>query len=275
MQKKILGVEIDFLSREKSLEIILGWMEKPKKDLKVVATINGEFLVLAEKDKEFFEALRKADLATADGVSVLAAKYFLEKTEGKKLCSRFWWGFQAGCAVLQGKVVETVSGVWLFENLMKKAGEKGYKVFLLGGEPGVAEKTAKKVLGQYSKIKMEFDAGEKKLGSDLEEEKRVIKKINDFEPDLLCVVYDRVGQYKWLEKIRSVLEAKVAIGLGGTFNEYLGLFPKAPCWMERVGLKWLWRLVQEPKRIDRIWRAVVVFPWKVYTESSSSTGNEA
>jgi len=65
---------------------------------------------------------------------------------------------------------------------------------------------------------------------------------------------------------KGKLKAKVALGVGGTFDEFLGKVREAPEVFSRLGLKWLWRLVVQPKRMGRIWQAVVVFPWLVFRE---------
>jgi len=78
------------------------------------------------------------------------------------------------------------------------------------------------------------------------------------------VAYGPKVQEKWIYENKRKLKAKVAIGLGGTFDEVLGEFPKAPAWMEKRGLKALWRLWVQPKRLPRVWRGLVVFPWKVF-----------
>ena len=117
---------------------------------------------------------------------------------------------------------------------------------------------------RFPGIKVAYDEGEERVGSDEKKNKQVIAKINEFEPDILFVSYNPIKQEKWMYKHRSQLKAKIGIGVGGTFNEYLGEFKKAPTLMERMGLKWLWRLMVEPRRFGRIMRAVIVFPWLVF-----------
>ena len=95
----------------------------------------------------------------------------------------------------------------------------------------------------------------------------VIAKINNFKPDLLFVAYGPGKQEKWIAANKAKLEVGVAMGIGGTFDELTGKVRPVPTWMGRMGLKWLGRLIQEPRRIKRIWTAVVVFPWMVYRES--------
>ena len=258
-----MGVPADILSRDKSLALLGDWIGEETK-MKLVVTAYSEFFVRAQSDHDFRKVMRSADLVTPDGVSVLAAAKYLEKAKGKSIVGELAQGLKVGAEILNGKVGETVTGVWLFENLTKMAADKGWKVFLLGGWENVSGRTAQRLLKRFPNLKLAYDEGEERVGTDEVINKRVIEKINKFAPDILFVAYNPIKQEKWLAKHRDVLKAKIGIGVGGTFNEYMGEFRKAPQWMEKMGLKWLWRVWIEPKRIGRIMRAVVVFPWLVF-----------
>jgi len=271
MQETILGVKVDIQSRAETLKVIEGYLNEPMgKRSRMVATAYSEFFVTARRDERFREALKKADLVTPDGVSVLAACKFNRETKGRSSLSKIGLGIRVGGQVLRGELGKPVTGVWLFNELTGRAVEHGWRVFLLGGLPGTAQRVAEKLKREYPGIQLEFDEGERSVGSKALENERVIEKINHFKPDILAVAYGPIKQEKWILENRSRIKAKVAIGLGGTFNEYLGDVAAAPEWMERMGLKWLWRVIKEPKRIGRIYRAVVIFPWLVYTESNRS-----
>jgi N-acetylglucosaminyldiphosphoundecaprenol N-acetyl-beta-D-mannosaminyltransferase len=266
MRKTVLGSPVDVLSRKDTVGLIADWIkEKPKFHL--VVTAYSEFFVRGIEDKEFFKVLKSADLVTPDGVSVLAAVKYLEEVKDKKIIGRFLGGLKTGSEIISGKVGEPVTGVWLFEELTQMAAEKGWRVFLLGGWNDVGGRTARSLLKRFPNLKVAYDPGETRVGTDEATNKRVIEKINKFAPDILFVAYNPIKQEKWLAAHRDVLKAKVAIGVGGTFNEYLGEFRKAPKWMEESGLKWLWRVCVEPRRIKRILRAVFVFPWLVFRNS--------
>lgn len=258
-----MDLPVDVLSRVESLELLGGWIANDDK-MKLVVTAYSEFYVRAQTDLEFRKVMQSADLVTPDGVSVLAAVKYLDRVKGKSVVDRLFQGLRVGAEGLRGKVGETVTGVWLFENLTKMAADKGWKVFLLGGWGNVSGRTARRLLKRLPKLKVAYDQGEEQVGMDELANKRVIEKINQFAPDILFVAYNPIKQEKWLAKHRNVLKTKIGIGVGGTFNEFMGEFPKAPQWMERMGLKWLWRVRVEPKRLGRIIRAVVVFPWLVF-----------
>lgn len=259
---KVLGVEVDKVNRQEAIDKISDWV-KGKGRLRHVVTIYSEFVLAAEKDKEFKQAVDKASLVVPDGVGVLAA---LKYGKGEKgLLS----GLKMGWEGLRGGLGEPVTGVWLFEQLIELAANHGWKVFLLGGYGDTASRLAVKLKRENLKLKIEFDAGEQGVSSAKEskkENKRVIEKINKYKPDLLMVSYGPRSQEKWIYANKRKLKAKVAIGLGGTFDEVLGKFPKTPEWMERRGLKAVWRLLVQPKRLPRIFRAMIVFPWRVFRD---------
>ena len=254
---------VDLLTKDESVNLIADWIGTEQK-MRLVVTAYSEFYVRAQSDLEFMKVLRSADLITPDGVSVLAAAKYFDRAKGKSIIGRLWEGLRVGGEILTDKVGETVTGVWLFDELTKLAEKNGWKIFLLGGWNNVSERATRMLLKRFPNIQVSFDEGEKLAGTDEKKNKEVIEKINKFAPDILFVAYNPVKQEKWLVKHRGGLKVKVGIGVGGTFNEYLGKFKKAPVWMEKMGLKWLFRVIQEPKRIGRIFRAVIVFPWLVF-----------
>lgn len=263
MRKNVLGAPVDLLTKLESVNLISDWVSKGQK-MKMVVTAYSEFYVRAQSDPEFMKVLRSADLITPDGVSVLAAAKFSDRVGGMSVVARLWEGLKVGGEILSGKIGEPVTGVWLFETLTKMAAERSWKVFLLGGWDNVSLRTSKMLLKRFPSIKVAYDEGEDRVGTDEKKNREVIEKINKFAPDILMVAYNPIKQEKWLARHRDVLKVKVGIGVGGTFDEYTGKFKKAPVWMEKAGLKWLWRVVVDPKRLGRILKAVIVFPWLVF-----------
>lgn len=236
--------------------------------MRTVVTAYSEFFVVARRDRDFAEALNKADLVTPDGVSVFAAcEYERLAARSKTTLGKLVSGFRVGLKVPSGRLGKPVTGVWLFKELLETAAEKHWRVFLLGGWGDVAERVSKIVQERFPGVKIAYDSGEAKLGTDKAEDERVVREINNFRPDVLFVAYGPIKQEKWMEAHRDRLKAKVAIGVGGTFDEFTGDFPQAPDVLERSGMKWLWRLIIQPSRFGRIWQAVVVFPWLVFRES--------
>ena len=132
-----MGVEIDELKRSEVVAKLSEWVESGGR-AKVVVTVYSEFLVMAGEDKEFKRALNKADLKVVDGALMLGGLRYQEMNEhGGWL---FGHGLRVGWQGLRGRNGETVTGVWLFETLVEKAAEEGWRVFLLGGFGETAKK---------------------------------------------------------------------------------------------------------------------------------------
>ena len=213
-----------------------------RKNLLHVATVNPEFVMEARKNKMFRKALEKTDLKVADG-----------------------WGVVWGIRILQGVRVERVSGYDLVERILEKANEKREKVFLLGAMPGVARKAADEMRKVYSKLKIGWCEGARDVRRERREEMGLtLAKINAFEPDYLLVAYGSPWQDIWIEENRSYLRVRVARGVGGVLDEWAGVVRKCPRWLDRVGLKWLWRLILQPwrwKRVMRVFRFGMLVMW--------------
>jgi N-acetylglucosaminyldiphosphoundecaprenol N-acetyl-beta-D-mannosaminyltransferase len=258
----ILGSKLHLLSpREATDWVVSNWGFAGR--MKYVVTSYSEFFVRASEDERFRHVINAADLVTPDGVSALMASDFVRYSNNKHTFQRLVYLMVLISRALSGKY-KTVSGVYLFGEMMQLAHVHRKRVFLLGGWGDVSKRVTDRLREDFEGLEVCFDAGEVVVGSDKRKNQQVIKKINDFAPDILCVAYNPVTQEKWMYDHRDKLKAGVAIGLGGTFNEFLGDFPKSPSWMERSGLKWLWRVVVDPKRLPRIYRAVVVFPVMVW-----------
>ena len=180
----------------------------------------------------------------------------------------FWLGFEVGGRILRGKYNDKkIVGVELAkEACLGSASREGRKVFLLGGLPGIAEKLAhkhKSVIGYelgYSRIKLQKN--------DVQLNNRIVNKINAHKPDLLLVGLGRFEQEKWIARNLESLKVKAVMGVGSSFDELTGYGPwatPAPEWVDRMGLKWAWRAVKDPKHIRRAWNAFPVFAWRIYT----------
>jgi len=268
-RREILGVRIDEVKQSEALDSIGAWLRSKKFNCRQVVTAYSEFLVRANSDAEFKKILNEADLVVPDGVSALAALSYQEKIANipelpVSVFKRILVGFGVGRQVFRGKVEKTVTGVWLFEELVGLAVRYQWKVFLLGGFGDKAERLMKKLKTEKPGLEIDFDQGEQRVGENKVENERILEKINNFKPDLLFVAYGPVKQEKWIKNNKDRLKVKVAIGVGGTFDEVLGDLPKPPDFFEKHGLKWLWRLWLQPRRIKRIYKAVIIFPWKVF-----------
>jgi N-acetylglucosaminyldiphosphoundecaprenol N-acetyl-beta-D-mannosaminyltransferase len=158
------------------------------------------------------------------------------------------------------KLKERVTGVDLFWALCKLSEDRGYRIFMLGGDPGVAKIAAQRVRLIHSKARIIYT-----YEGSPRETKKIRQLINHTHPNILFVAWGAPKQDIWIaENLKKFHSPLVAIGVGGTFDFIAGVRARAPKWMQRLGLEWLYRLFQEPKRFGRIWTAVVRFPMAVF-----------
>jgi N-acetylglucosaminyldiphosphoundecaprenol N-acetyl-beta-D-mannosaminyltransferase len=212
-----------------------------------IVTPNPELVLMAQENKLLKEALNSSEFPVPDGIGIKFASMFLF-----------------------GKTLDILPGRELFNDLIKLADRNKWKVFFLGGENGEAEVAAGVLGARYKSIKILADSGprldknaEPVTDFDKKSQKDAFDKINKFIPDLLFVAFGNPKQEIWIHKNIGKLRVGGAMCVGGTFRYVAGLSKLPPKWMEKLGLEWLWRVITEPKRIGRIWNAVIVFPWKV------------
>lgn len=245
---EILGVRVNPISLKEAVSQVEKWL-KTSKQYQIV-TPNPEQVVLAQKDPSFKKVLNQADLAIADGIGLA-------------------WAIKAQNKNLNTKV-ERVSGVDLMAALCKNAGQKKRRIFLLGGWDA-AEKAAKKLSAirqpaeaiENCQLKIKSHPGAVDINNQSADERRVIiKKINQFKPDLLFVAYGAPHQEFWIAQNLSSLKVKAAMGVGGAFDYISGKVPRAPKLLRNLGLEWFFRLIIEPWRLKRH-LSLIKFIWLV------------
>jgi len=230
----ILGVRIDRLSVAEAL----ATLERLALDggAHHVVTVNPEFIMLAQQDRAFREVLNAADLSLADGVGVVWASRLLGQP-----------------------VPERVAGVDTLRALARFAAGAHLRVFLLGAGDGVAEAAARVLQAQNPGLEI---AGTYAGSPAPEEEEAIVSLIRRTRPDILFVAYGAPRQDQWIAHTQARLRVPLAMGVGGAFDFIAGVLRRAPRWMQRLGIEWLYRLVQEPQR----WRRMVALPrfaWRV------------
>jgi N-acetylglucosaminyldiphosphoundecaprenol N-acetyl-beta-D-mannosaminyltransferase len=196
-----------------------------------IATVNPEFVMAAGKDRQFMHVLQNADLCIPDGIGLLYA-------------SR-WMGTP---------LPERVAGSELVYHLAEQAAQFGWRLFLLGAAPGVADDAATKFQALYPNLEI---AGTYAGSPDIVHNDSIVSLINQSEADLLFVAYGAPNQDKWIARNQEVLSTvRLAIGVGGSLDFVTGRSQRAPEWVQGFGLEWLFRLVKEPWR----WRRMLALP---------------
>jgi N-acetylglucosaminyldiphosphoundecaprenol N-acetyl-beta-D-mannosaminyltransferase len=208
-----------------------------------IVTPNPEIILMAQKNKRMKYALNGTNLTIPDGVGLKLAIPNINIIKGREL----------------------------FLELIKLAGRKGWRIFLLGGLDNEAELAAKKLIERFKDLKILSDSGWKLnqnadpvSETDRKLQKVVIDKINTFAPQILFVAFGNPKQEIWVHDYYSKLNIGGAMAVGGAFRYVAGLSKPPPKWMSGVGLEWLWRLISEPCRVARVFNAVIVFPLKVF-----------
>ena len=135
--------------------------------------------------------------------------------------------------------------------------EKHYKVFFLGGFKDRAEKTAKYFRFRFPELECQSNVGDPEVSND-----EVINKINEFKPDILFVAYGMGKQEMWIDEYLKDLKVGIVMGVGRSFDYYSGDLKRAPESWRKLGLEWLYSLIQEPRRFRRQ-LALPKFVWKV------------
>lgn len=225
----ILGVPVHPATMAETLHIARRYMVEPR--LHQIATVNPEFVMTAQRDAAFREILQQADLCLADGVGLLLAA----KRYGRRLPER-------------------VPGSELVYHLAQLAAEEGWRLFLLGAAPGVAQEAAATLQARYEGLQI---AGVYAGSPALEENEAIVQRINASNADLLYVAYGAPRQDKWIARNKEALSGvRLAMGVGGALDFITGRAVRAPRWVQQLGLEWLHRLWQEPWR----WRRMLALP---------------
>lgn len=222
-QARILGVRVDCLDTKETLQRIEGFVRSGR--MHQVATVNPEFVMRAQNDREFARVLESADLCLPDGTGVV------------------WAARRQGCALS-----EPVAGTDLVRPLAALCARREFRLFLLGAQPGVAAELAARLVESNPELQVAAHSGE----PDASHDEDSLRRISDHRTDVLLVAYGAPTQELWIDRLRARLTVSVAMGVGGAFDYLTGRVPRAPAWMRRAGLEWLHRLAYQPWRLGRM-----------------------
>jgi len=233
----ILGVRVHALTFVQAIALIEAFIANGQPHQ--ITTVNPEFVVAAQKDALFRRIINRSALALADGIGVLNAARWLN----------------------QPALPERIAGVEVVEALAVLSAQKGYRLYFLGAQPGVAERTSAVLEGRYPGL---ATAGCFAGSPQAEDEELIVAKIQAARPDIIFVAYGAPNQDKWIARNMVRLPAAVLIGVGGAFDFISGGAKRAPGWVQRLGLEWLHRFLRQPSRWRRVWNAVPRFLWLVW-----------
>jgi N-acetylglucosaminyldiphosphoundecaprenol N-acetyl-beta-D-mannosaminyltransferase len=220
----VLGVGISAINQDFALQQIDTWIEKKDKRYVAICTVNT--IMECQKSSTMRQAINNAGMATPDGMPLV----WLAKRDSDRS-------------------VERVYGPDLMLAVCERSVKRGYKHFLYGGAEGVPELLAAELNRRFPGLQVvgEYSPPFRNLTS--EEETQIIDMINQAAPDIIWIGLSTPKQDLWMAKHRSSLNAPVIIAVGAAFDFHTRRIPQAPAWMQRSGLEWLFRLVQEPGRV--------------------------
>lgn len=184
--------------------------------------VNVAKLVHMQKDAELKRSVESCDIINIDGMGVVW---------GARFCGHY--------------IPERVAGVDLFNNLLVMSRAEGFPVFLLGATEEVVVKTAQNVQRQHEGLKI---AGYHH-GYFWDDEKAVVRKIRESGAKLLFVAITSPRKENFISKWKDELGVNFVMGVGGTFDVVAGKVNRAPVWMQKTGMEWLYRVIQEPGRM--------------------------
>jgi N-acetylglucosaminyldiphosphoundecaprenol N-acetyl-beta-D-mannosaminyltransferase len=234
----ILGVRVDRLALHDLLRLISQWVAEahtqracgePVRTRQIV-TLNPEIVMAARRDANLRALINGADLVLADGVGIVLA------------------------ARLRGvRGLVRLTGVDTVRALAACASATGWRLYLLGAQPGVAAQAAEALVARHPGLQI---AGTHAGAPSPELDDETTHRVRATNADIVCVAYGAPAQERWIARNAGALGAAVAVGVGGTFDFLAGRVPRAPVALQRVGLEWAYRLWREPWR----WRRMLALP---------------
>ena len=204
-----------------------------------IATVNPEFVMEALRNVRFREVLESSDLCLADGVGLLWAARFMGTP-------------------LPGRVTGS-DGVPL---IAQRAAQAGWRIYLLGAAPGVAERAGEVLAGKFPGLSIAGALAGSPSDADAQ---GIVAGVRQARPDILFVAYGAPTQDLWIANHGRETGVPVMMGVGGAFDHVTGVRRRAPGWVQRLNLEWLYRLVTQPWR----WRRQLALPrfvWAVLRE---------
>ncbi len=221
---RILGLRVDRVSADETLAAIHGFVAAGEPSH--IVTADASMAVLARGDADLRAIVDGAALVTPDGAGIL------------------WAGRLLGTP-LQHKV----SGVDLVATLCRHSAKTSTRIFFFGAAPGVAAEAADKMRERFPGTHI---VGTRDGFFQPIDEPQIIEEIRAARPDVLLVAFGIPKQEKWIQQHKAALGVPVLIGIGGSFDVHSGRVSRAPIWMQRSSLEWLYRLSKNPRKIGKV-----------------------
>lgn len=240
MKVNILGIDIDEIPEPELLAKIKSFLDSKEKHY--IVTPNPEIVLKACKDEELKNILNYADIAIPDGYGLLCAAKFLNKPLKTRM-----------------------TGIDLTLKICKEIADKKHGVFFLGGQKGAAKILTERIQYKFPNLLISgaFDG---RIDGTEDNDRIITSIINHSGAEILFVGLGAPKQERWIfRNLDKLTNIKIAAGIGGGLDFMTGKARRAPLWMRKCGLEWLYRFQQEPaKRFRRMCNAVIIFPWQIF-----------
>ncbi len=234
--RDLIGSPICTLPFDEQIDLIIAWARKSQS--KMVYVANVHMLVEAWQNLHFAKAMKKADLVTPDGLPLV----WMLKLMGSSRAQR-------------------VPGMKIFLESCVKASHEQISVFLLGSEPEILEKICRRLRTEFPKLKIAGIESPPFFPLGITPDMDLIQTINSSGAGIVFVALGCPKQELWMLQHREKIHA-VMIGVGGVFPVYAGALKQAPKLIQNAGFEWLFRLIQEPRRLWKRYAVTIpIFLW--------------
>jgi len=234
----VLGVRVDCLTMAQAVDRCVRFLKTAEHHQ--VVTVNPEFVMLAQRDAPFRALIREASMVAPDGAGIV-------------------WALRR-----QGMArVERVTGIDLMQELCVRAAQEQVPVFLLGAAPGIAAQAAATLQRENPDLVI---AGTAVGAPDSKQAPALCSQIRESGAGILFVAFGCPAQDFWIQHYQEATGARLAIGVGGSFDYISGTVARAPLWVQRMNLEWCYRLLRQPWR----WRrqlTLIPYLWRVLREN--------
>ncbi|MGD0629537.1 MAG: WecB/TagA/CpsF family glycosyltransferase [Terracidiphilus sp.] len=220
----VFGLPLDSLTADGAVEAIDGLIGSG--GTHQIATANLDFWLNSLADHHLHRIIAGCSLVLPDGMPLV------------------WVSELLGCPL-----AERVTGVDLVPRLAELSAKKGYGIFLLGGKGDVAERAGKLLEAKYPGVRIIGTYAPTEEEVEQLDQSEIVKRVHAAKPEILLVALGNPKQEKWIWMHRKRLGVPVAMGVGGSFEIIVGDMRRAPRWIQRCGLEWAMRFVQEPSRL--------------------------
>ena len=238
--QKVLGYDVDNITFDNAVEKVMQRIQSY--DGMQIVTLNPEIIEIADKNKEYADIIQRADMVLPDSSGI---KFALK---------------------LKGTEQEQIPGIDFSKALIKKCVENNYPVALIGAHENVVVKVVAKLREEFPTINIcYFRSGYYMF----EEEEKIIEDLKQTKPKLVLLALGAPKQEQFMSKCRGQIGDAVFIGVGGTFDVWAGDVKRAPEFMRKIGCEWLYRTINEPKRIKRIYKTLPSFLIKAIKDAKN------